>query len=520
MLRVLSGDPAAISSDEDRVAFAPNDWDIWVLVSDEDAAMDASAQLCKYFRVLSDSIRQDKTLRKKRIYTIANDANCKVSLTLGDPPYPARSTGIAVGDRKRSLIDVQVLNLGKLCSPDRFWRAYMMPNAPCLNLEGCIVSLELIKSKRKNKSYNIDDIRRSVFDTYMARRMEPKKVASFYRSLAQSFAYVFEDTDFAKENEGTIGRLLLRSLKVSGSTDVDDCEARLIEALRPSLNATVEAIEEKLNERDIGQIFITGGDAMRRFDSAIKVSKDIDTKIYVRPGRHVHDALEVATQLCAKAVTMMIEKRGQLLPKNVERVINGVPVGFMYSNKDADDLQFRLRYIPAEKNGRPRLISIDYRMQLRVGNTTIEHNIPILDVVIQRSSSKEAPLAEGSRPPIAALDWLVDDIKETWGSSSRAQQRVWAGKREKNRARLDSLQNLLDAGREPRHGSLGSVDADFLKYVRDQDSAPAIPDYLDLFDWAERRKDYLGPEKRSQKQKVPFSRRTLDEWRQEMLSHT
>ena len=388
---VLSNDPAALHNAADRLAFAPNDWDIWVLVSDEATAIDVSTQLCKYFKeVLLEHMRQDETLRRKRIYTVANSADCAVDLTLADVPYPARWTGIALGDRNQKYIDVQVLNLGRTFNADKFRNAYIAPGTPYLNLEGCITFLELIKSKRKEKKYNIDGIRQRVFSAYLLRQMgAPQKVASWYQALAKTFLDVFSGTDFLMRNKGTIGRLLLRSLEHSSATEMEECEARLIEALRPTMNATIEAIEERLVEQDIGHIFVTGGDAMRRFDSTIKVSKDIDTKIYVKSGRHVHDALQVATTLCAKAVTMMIQLRGKILPTNVEKVVCGTPVGLLYTDKSSDNLQFRLRYLPAEAKGRPRLISIDYRMRIRVGNVEFNHNIPVLDVVIQRSPSRE-----------------------------------------------------------------------------------------------------------------------------------
>ena len=87
--------------------------------------------------------------------------------------------------------------------------------------------------------------------------------------------------------------------------------------------------------------------------------KDIDTKIYVPNGEHVHKVVETTIRLVAKAVTMMIETRLQILPDNVQRVIDGTPVGFLYKSRDRDNMQFRMRYLPKEPNGRPRLVSIE-----------------------------------------------------------------------------------------------------------------------------------------------------------------
>ncbi|GAQ83637.1 hypothetical protein KFL_001560060 [Klebsormidium nitens] len=220
---------------------------------------------------------------------------------------------------------------------------------------------------------------------------------------------------------------------------------------------------------------------------------------------------------CAKAVTMMIEKKDQILPANTVRMIGGCPVGLSYRARDTDNMQFRLRYLLEERDGRPHRVGIDYRMRIRVGGMEFSHNIPVLDVVIQRAPRGHDPCQEGTRPPMAALDWLVDDIRATWKSSSRAKQRVWADKREKNQTRFESLKERVRAGREPIEGQLGAINKEFLDYMRDESRVPNIPDYLDLFNWAKRRKRYLDPlAKKSKKQKVPFSQKKLDEWRQQM----
>ncbi|GAQ87404.1 hypothetical protein KFL_003500150 [Klebsormidium nitens] len=589
-------------------------------------------------------------------------------MVLTETPYPARLTGIALGERKKTYIDVQVMNLGDAFVPSRFQNTYVSRDAPYLNLEGCVTFLELIKSKRPEKKYNIDEIRRQVIKRHLDRRLGGKKAAAWYEGLAKSFVQVFDGTEFANRNEGIIGRLLLRALDhlPGGAAAVEMCESQLIEALRPCINATIQAIDGRLSQASLGRIFVTGGDAMRRFDSGIRISKDIDTKIYVPPGPHLDDVVSLTTALVGKAVTMMVEERARILPRNiesvicgtpvgflyrirdndnlqfrlrylpkepngrprlvsidyrmrvrvgslefnhnipvldvvvqrapkstdpreastklpiaglpwlvddikhtwqsssrakqrqhlddvvslatalvgkavtimvkelarilppnVERVISGTPVGFLYRIRDNDNLQFRLRYLPKEPNGRPRLVSIDYRMRVRVGSLEFNHNVPVLDVVIQRAPKSTDPREASTNLPIAGLPWLVDDIKHTWQSSSRAKQRVWAGKREKNLARLQELQKRLDANRSAREGNLGRVDNGVLEYLQDKSKPPLIPDYLTLFAWAEARKRYLGlqPEadrstlaKQSKKQKLPFSRTKLDQWRREMQS--
>ena len=127
------------------------------------------------------------------------------------------------------------------------------------------------------------------------------------------------------------------------------------------------------------------------------------------------------------------------------------------------------------------------------------------------------PRKAGTRPPVAGLSWLVDDIRHTWESSSRAKQRVWAGKRVKNMARIQELQKRLDAGRSAREGDLGRINKGFLEYITDESRPALIPDYLALFAWADERKKHLDPlAKQSKKQKLPFSRSKLDEWREQM----
>jgi hypothetical protein len=524
MLRALKDDPHALASELECSAFKPADWDMWVLVNSEQAAIHASMLLCKYFNdVLLDKLRINKAIRRKRVYTVVKAKDCVVPLVSADTPYPARLTGIALGTRKKTYIDVQVFNLGDAFVPSRFQKTYVTRDAPYLNLEGCVTFLELIKSKRTEKKYNIDEIRRQVINAHLDRRLGGKKAAAWYEGLAKSFERVFDGTEFAHRNKGVIGRLLLRALDhlPGGAAAVEMCEAQLIEAQRPCINATIQAIDERLSEASMGRIFVTGGDAMRRFDSGIQISKDIDTKIYVPPGHQLDDVVSLSTALVAKAVTMMMEERTRILPRNVERVISGTPVGFLYRIRDNDNLQFRLRYLPKQPSGRPRLVSVDYRMRVRVGGIEFNHNIPILDVVIQRAPKSTDPREAGTKPPIAGLPWLVSNIKHTWESSTRAKQRVWAGKRAKNMDRLQELQRRLDAGRSAREGNLGRVNRGFLEYLRDTSKAPLIHDYLALFAWAEARKEYLDPlAKQSTKQKLPFSRTKVDEWRGEMQSLT
>ncbi|GAQ93200.1 hypothetical protein KFL_013560030, partial [Klebsormidium nitens] len=360
MLRAIKNDSQAFASELEYSAFEPADWDMWVLVNSEQAAMHVSTLLCKYFKdVLLDSLRMNKEIRRKRVYTVVKASDCAVPMVVTETPYPARLTGIALGER-------------------------------------------------------------------------------------------------------------------SGAAAVEMCESQLIEALRPCINATIQALDERLSQASMGRIFVTGGDAMRRFDSGIRVSKDIDTKIYVPPGQHLDDVVSLATELVGKAVTIMVKERAQLLPRNIERVINGTPVGFMYRIRDDDNLQFRLRYLPKEPNGRPRLVSINYRMKVRVGSLEFNQNIPVLDVVVQRAPKSTDPREASTKPPIAGLPWLVDDIKHTWQSSSRAKQRVWAGKRAKNLDRLQELQRRLDAGRSAREGNLGRVNMGVLEYLRDSSKAPLI----------------------------------------------
>lgn len=113
MMRVLSNDPEAFASNMEYSAIEPADWDMWVLVNSEQVAIDAANRLCKYFNdVLLQCLRKDKAIRRKRVYAVAKHKDCVVPLVLADIPYPARWTGIALGDRNKTYIDVQVLNLG------------------------------------------------------------------------------------------------------------------------------------------------------------------------------------------------------------------------------------------------------------------------------------------------------------------------------------------------------------------------------------------------------------------------
>ncbi|GAQ92531.1 hypothetical protein KFL_010410040 [Klebsormidium nitens] len=191
---------------------------------------------------------------------------------------------------------------------------------------------------------------------------------------------------------------MLRALShiLGGTAALDEGEAQLIESLRPSLNAVIAALDDKLTQRGLGRIFVTGGDAMRRFNNRIKTSKNIDTKIYVGHGQSTKPVVELTTHVCGKTVTMMIDSRKNILPRDAHK----------------------------------------------------------------------------------------------------------------------------KAGREARDKGLGLFDQRLFDYLLDEGRQPTIPDYLALFYWAKERKRYLPPEEQGgEKQKVPFSQKKLDEWRQEMQTH-
>jgi hypothetical protein len=253
---------------------------------------------------------------------------------------------------------------------------------------------------------------------------------------------------------------------------------------------------------------VVGGDAMRRYVRSIVISKDIDSKVYVPYGKNVGKAVEIVKEVASKATALLIGIKGAILPKNERRQIGGVPFSACYRDPDADDLQFRLRYSPEQKNGRPRLISIDYKMILRIGNYDFKHVIAVLDVVIQRKPGHAAT----PEKRVASLSWIVDDLRSTWDATPRASQRLWAGKREKDVSRLKELDEVLEGSAEPKISTrverLGVVSRPFLAHLEDDERPSVIGDYSSHFAWCEK-----GRGREGKKQKVTFSKMELERWR-------
>jgi hypothetical protein len=189
-------------------------------------------------------------------------------------------------------------------------------------------------------------------------------------------------------------------------------------------------------------------------------------------------------------------------------MLGSLPFGAEYQDVDQDDLQFRLRFSPKQMSGRPRLLSIDYQMGLRIGVWSIKYTIAVLDVVFHRYPPRSGALIPvHGRPtlPVADLEWILEDLTETWETTPRAKQRIWAGKREKNEARYDELVGGAESGMSGVVDRLGVISRPFFEHLDIR--SETTRDYLKVFDWAKDEED---------KQVMPFYRSELDLWRHRM----
>jgi hypothetical protein len=491
--RLASGCPGAIASKKERRAVAPANWNVWVMMPHQSSVH--QQQVAEFCSSVVKLIERDPILQRRRMYVVDRDNE--------DRPFPSRQIGIALDWPEDVYIDLRFMSMGPLFKCPAFEKAYL--DGSFLNLAGCLTLIETIDGKRLEKGYNIDALWHATFDRYL-HAVGIRNVSSLYQVLVESFQKVFAGTDFLDRNKKVVGKLLISSLRFvrGGEAAMDECQTKLVESLRPVINATIASIDSHLG----GGTFVVGGNAMRRYVRSIVISKDIDSKVYIPNGKNMGESVEIVKEVASKATALLIGIKDSILPENERRLVGGVPFSACYRDPNADDLQFRLRYSPEQENGRPRLISIDYKMIIRIGNYDFKHVIAVLDVVIQRLPSH----AETSEGRVASLAWIIDDLRSTWEATPHASQRLWAGKREKDMSRFRELDKVLggsaEFGMSARVDQLGVTSRPFLEYL-DNDARPSvIRDYSSLFAWCEK-----GRGQEVKKQKVTFSKRELDRWR-------
>lgn len=293
-----------------------------------------------------------------------------------------------------------------------------------LNLTGLYLFNELII--QRNKEYDVDHYRKKILERILNNsKIEPINMYLKLITLYKKLFYTTSDYTFK------LSVLLKHFIELCSPDLLTKLSSNITELLRPFINTCIYDIHLSLDSFDNQYIFITGGDAYRRYIDDIKRTNDIDTKVIYKNPNDKKRVIKLLTTKLSELVAVLYSNKNYIfngINQNTinlgnEHMIIDVKFKSVYSIKDDEEHsagQFRLRFIDKEDL---TLFSIDYRLKLyifiSVGdlkiNTSINHDIPILDVVLFQSDLERTFTVKYSNSlPIASSKYLQRDLRNIY----------------------------------------------------------------------------------------------------------
>jgi len=328
-------------------------------------------------------------------------------------------------------------------------------NMKYLNLTGLYLFAELIL--KRSKEYDVDLYRKRILEKLLVRyHIDPEKM---YLKIIKLYKLLFQSrTDYKLK----LGSLLKNFLELKQPDIINEYSANITEAFRPFINSFVIQMDNTFSDKTQNYIFITGGDAYRRYLEEIKRTNDIDTKVIYNKAKDKPVILESLIYHLSELITVLyknkistlkhLESKYDLSEDNMKLEVQFKPI---YSKEDGKTStgQFRLRFI--EKDNLT-LFSVDYRskinIQLSVGeldiDITLNHDLPILDLVLAKSDMKYRFAVEMSNGlPVASSKYLQKDLRDIYAEINQ-NLKLRFHKSSKDRQRFISLVNYLKKAKE------------------------------------------------------------------------
>jgi len=249
---------------------------------------------------------------------------------------------------------------------------------------------------------------------------------------------------------------------------IDFIDKWFISKFRPSINSFIKDINSDLEKFNV-KLFVAGGDAMRRYDTNISFSKDIDTKLYIANAISPTGTNLDKTQIKQAIIDIIINhivKLRNFLQQNFKLLFTencistdkkiiyktDTKVFQIYlSTTDKKYQQFRTREIKKSDLFPVDLYSIDFNTKiieydiLTKKETFKLHTISLLDVVLQDNDNLYPHYYKiFDDIPVASLQFLLEDFIKTYTTDDRALARIASGKYEKDIKRYERLFELYN----------------------------------------------------------------------------
>jgi hypothetical protein len=349
-----------------------------------------------------------------------------------------------------------------------------------LNLTGLYLFSELIL--KRSKEYDVDLYRRRILEKLLVRyHIDPEKM---YIKILKLYKILFSSrTDYKLK----LGVLLKNFLELKKPDIINEFSANVTEAFRVFINSFVIQVDNTFTDKTQNYIFVTGGDAYRRYLEEIKRTNDIDTKVIYSKSKDKSILIESLTYYLSELIAGLyknkvsilkhLESKHDLSEDNIKLEVQFKPI---YTKEDGKSStgQFRLRFI---EKGNLTLFSIDYRSKIRIYlsvgeldiDITLNHDLPILDLVLAKSDMKYSFAVEISNGlPVASSQYLQKDLRDIYAEINQ-NLKLRFHKSSKDRQRFISLVNYLKKAKElletHRNLELKRKIEDFLSDISDED---------------------------------------------------
>lgn len=288
-----------------------------------------------------------------------------------------------------------------------------------LNLEGLYLFSELIV-QRGDKDYDVDLYRKKILDKVV--KQNNIDIKNIYKNLLSIYTDIFSSrSDYSLK----YNILLKKYIDVFDNNIISDYNSHIVERVRPFINSFIMETSLNLYNLQISNktnsfIFLTGGDAYRRYLPDIQKTNDIDTKLIFQNKEDEPYLLDLILYNLSSLISILYANKNTMF-QNLDIFVKYKDVNLEFQPVYKSG-QFRLRLI---KNPNFHLFSIDYRYKLntRFSNKdsyepSLNIEIPILDLVLYHSNDYES-LKDSSVKiigglPIASEKYLANDLRNMY----------------------------------------------------------------------------------------------------------
>lgn len=327
---------------------------------------------------------------------------------------------------------VKYIDLNSIATIDQY------TNVRYTNEVGLFIFMTLLRSQRTEKGINVDQIRHNTLLGSL-----DISLSNVYKYTVKAYCHIFLGSKFY--DEFVFNQLQLEILKnqdIITQSYLIEINNWLINKFRIYVNSFLVYVNEEIKKNKLdAQIFLVGGDAMKRHKRTISKTADFDTKVYCTKSNKDNVEKIVRTG-CTKLIDLMSRSLKDIVSDHIH--LNDL----VFTLRSGTNLQFRLRKIKEHENFNFDLISVDYRYYIKQNTNRFKIDLAFLDVVFQTIQTKKQLEKDNivylNEIPVASLKFLIDDMKNTYSSKELAMMRYFNGKHKKDLKRYKILNNIKD----------------------------------------------------------------------------